>query len=874
MPLNAASGVAVNGAVLAIFTEAMDPATVTNSTFTLKVGTTAIAGTVNYVGVTAVFTPSVNMASGNLYTATISTGVKNLAGNAMTNPYTWSFTSGADMDTTAPTVSSIIPVNAATGIGINSAISVIFSEAMAPLTVNGTTITLTQGTTAVAGTVVYAGVTATFTPATNLGYSKLYAGTVTTGVKDLAGNAMAATYSWNFTTGAAPDNTAPTISSTIPANTATGVTVNSALSAVFSESMNPLTVNTATFILKQGSTFIGGSVIFVGYTATFTPLSALAAGTTYTATITTGSNDLAGNALAENYVWTFTTVGAGGGGGGGPTVDTIAPTVSSIIPTNLATGVGVNSAISAIFSEAMNPLTVTNLTFTLKQGATPVNGTVSYAGVTATFTPLANLFFNTVYTVTITTGVKDLAGNPLAADRVWNFTTGTAPDITAPTVSSTIPADNATGVAVNSTMMATFSEAMQPLTTISFTLNQGATVVLGAVTNAGMTATFTPLANLAFNTVYTATVTTGAKDLAGNALAAAKVWSFTTGAAPDTTAPTVSSTVPADIATGVAVDSAVVATFNEGMQSLTNLSFTLKQGATAVLGAVTNLGLTATFTPDVPLAPNTIYTATITTGAKDLAGNPLAADKVWSFTTAALLPANPTAPVLGESVRFVILASQKVTTTGVTAISNGDIGIIDQARSYYEGFTAGATAGSFTALTNGITYAHDDMPPFTYPAPYASTIAFINQVRTDLGIAYTFLAADPNPGAPTQVCPISLASQTLTRGVYKTASDVTLTGGALHLDAQGDPNSVFIITIGGNLTTGAGGNIVLDNGALAKNVYWRIAGITVIGGGTTFYGNIFSWQQVNLLAGANVTGRLFSVNEQVTLIANTVTKAP
>jgi hypothetical protein len=238
------------------------------------------------------------------------------------------------------------------------------------------------------------------------------------------------------------------------------------------------------------------------------------------------------------------------------------------------------------------------------------------------------------------------------------------------------------------------------------------------------------------------------------------------------------------------------------------------------------------------------------------------------------MPANPTAPVLGATVGFAILASQKVTTTGTTAISNGDIGIMDEARSYYTGFTAGTTPNSFTQLTNGLSYAHDDMPPFTYPPPYASTIAFINQVRTDLGIAYTFLAADPNPGAPTQSCPASLAGLTLTRGVYKTATNVTLAGGNLHLDAQGDPNSVFIISIGGTLTTGAGGNIILENNAQAKNVYFRVAGVTVIGAGTTFYGNVFCWPQINVLAGANITGRLFSVTEQVTLIADTITKAP
>ncbi|MEK6654011.1 MAG: Ig-like domain-containing protein, partial [Thermodesulfobacteriota bacterium] len=360
------------------------------------------------------------------------------------------------------------------------------------------------------------------------------------------------------------------------------------------------------------------------------------------------------------------------------------------------------------------------------------------------------------------------------------------------------------------------------VTTDTFTLTQGATPVAGTVTYAGVTATFRPWGNLAFNTTYTGTLTTGIKDLAGNALASNYTFTFTTfgggggGIPGDTTPPTVSSTIPANAATGVAVNSAMAAVFSEAMQPLTTATFTLMQGATPVSGAVTYAGVTATFTPAVSLAPSTVYTATITIGAKDLAGNALAVDKVWSFTTAATLAANPTAPNLGEAGRFVILASQKVTTTGVTAISNGDVGIEDQARTYYEGFTAGASPGQFVELTNGLSYAHDDMPPFVIPAPYASTIAFINQVRTDLGNAYTFLAADPNPGAPTQVSPTQLGGLTLTRGVYKTASNVLVTTGPLHLDAQGDPNSVFIFSIDGTLTVGApSGAIILDNGALA-----------------------------------------------------------
>jgi hypothetical protein len=246
-----------------------------------------------------------------------------------------------------------------------------------------------------------------------------------------------------------------------------------------------------------------------------------------------------------------------------------------------------------------------------------------------------------------------------------------------------------------------------------------------------------------------------------------------------------------------------------------------------------------------------------------------------TLTVTEPLADNPTPPSMGETARFLSVASQAITTTSGSDLYNGDLAILDQARSYYEGFTVGAIAGEFVELTNGISYAPDDVtPPYVVPEPYASMVAFINQVRTDLGIANSFLAADPNPGAPTQVCPIELGTLTLTRGVYKTAENVTIQTGTLTLDGQGDPDSVWIFSIGGTLSTGApGGSINLINGAQAKNVYWRTAGTTIIGTDTVFQGNVFAWPQVNVLTDAIVTGRLFSVTEQVTLDSNTVTKA-
>ncbi len=100
-------------------------------------------------------------------------------------------------DTTPPTVSSTSPTFNATNVAINTSITATFSEAMAAPTINTATFTLSGGIT---GTVTYSGTTATFTPSSNLAGATTYTATITTGVTDSAGNAMAAPYTWTFTT--------------------------------------------------------------------------------------------------------------------------------------------------------------------------------------------------------------------------------------------------------------------------------------------------------------------------------------------------------------------------------------------------------------------------------------------------------------------------------------------------------------------------------------------------------------------------------------------------------------------------------------------------------------------------------------------------
>jgi len=419
-PAEDETGVPVGNKLTATFTAAMDPATITQATFTLKRGTTAVPGAVSYTGVTAVFTPEDNLVANTGYTATISTGAHDSAGRALANDYSWHFTTGASLDAIPPIVNSTAPLNLATAVATNSSVTANFSESMDPETITKTTFSLKQGTTPIDGNVTYSGVTTVFKPTVNLTPGLLYTATIATGAKDLAGNAMEADKVWRFTTGAGPDVTAPTVTSTVPLDHATAVATNSSVSATFSETMAPLTITAATFTLKQGTTPVSGRVTYSGVTAVFKPTSNLTANTVYTATIAsggTGAKDLQGNALAVDKVWSFTT-------SAGP--DVTAPTITFTVPVHLATGVAVNSSVSATFSEAMNPLTITAATFTLKQGTMGISGTVTYSGVTAVFKPNGNLSPGLLYSATITNLAKDLKGNALAggaAPNPWTFTT-------------------------------------------------------------------------------------------------------------------------------------------------------------------------------------------------------------------------------------------------------------------------------------------------------------------------------------------------------------------------------------------------------------------------------------------------------------------
>jgi hypothetical protein len=287
--------------------------------------------------------------------------------------------------------------------------------------VSNTTFTLTQGTTAVLATVTYNATTqtATLTPSAALATDKPYTLSLTTAIKSASGGPVVAT-SWSFVTGPSP-----TVTTTNPAAGATGVglgtaTARTPLTATFSEPVTGLptvAASTPNFTLKLGTATVASKVAYNATTrvATLTPDAPLVADRTYTLSLTNAVKDTAGNPLTIK-TWTFVT---------GPS-----PTVTARTPAVNATGVRRTANITATFSEAVTGLPVTAAAsgnFTIRRTSTGAAFTsvASYNSTTrgATLNPSGTLLANTQYTVTLSSGIKDTAGN-LLAPVTWTFTTG------------------------------------------------------------------------------------------------------------------------------------------------------------------------------------------------------------------------------------------------------------------------------------------------------------------------------------------------------------------------------------------------------------------------------------------------------------------
>jgi hypothetical protein len=219
---------------------------------------------------------------------------------------------------------------------------------------------------------------------------------------------------------------------------------------------------------------------------------------------------------------------------------------------------------------------------------------------------------------------------------------------------------------------------------------------------------------------------------------------------------------------------------------------------------------------------------------------------VASLVALALLATNALAaqpPVgLGTADSFAVLAGQTVTNTGPTTI-NGDLGVMPG--SAIPGFPPGKVNGAIHA---------------------ADAVAL--QAQSDLTTAFN----DAAGRTPPALLSADLSGLTLTAGVYKAPGALGLTG-ALTLDAQGDPNAVFIFQAASTLITASASHVNMINGAQPCNVFWQVGSSATFGTTSVFVGTVMALTSISLNNGVTLQGRALARNGSVTLINDTITAA-
>jgi methionine-rich copper-binding protein CopC len=673
-PATGATSVAVGTVVTAAFSEPVQPTTV--SVQLTGPGGANVAGATTYDSAsrTATLNPTAALAPNTTYTVRVS-GAKDQAGNTM-DALTWSFTT-ATADTTKPTVTGRTPAAGASGVPVSTTPTATFSEAVQQTSISF--VLRNAGGTVVPSTTSYdaATRTSTLTPNAALAGSTTFTATLG-GAADPSGNVMDQV-TWSFTT-EVPDTTKPTVTGRTPGAGATGVAVSTSPTATFSEAVQQSTV--AFELRGPAGGLIASTTSYeaTSRTMTLNPTATLSPGTTYTVNLS-GAKDASGNTM-DPVTWTFTTLASSYGcpctiwngtetpQRTDPDADPVELGVKFRASTNgfitgiryykpaESTGTHVGSLWSSTGTRLAN-VTFTNETASGWQTATfanPVPVTAGTTYVASYFTPSRYVVTSNYFSTSATTRgpLTALADGTDGGNGVYRYATsaGTFPDqtytgqnywvdvvfsdndTTKPTVTGRTPATGATGVAVGSTVTATFDEAVEAgSVNLELRTTGGALVASTTSYAAGSrTATLTPTAPLAASTTFTVNLS-GARDPAGNVMNAVS-WTFTT-ETPDTTKPTVTSTSPASGATGTPVGSTVTGVFSEAIQEST-ITFELRNAANVVVPAslaYNATSRTATLTPNAALATATTYTARIS-GVRDVSGNTMD-PLTWTFTTAA-----------------------------------------------------------------------------------------------------------------------------------------------------------------------------------------------------------------------------------------------
>jgi uncharacterized repeat protein (TIGR02543 family) len=571
----------------------------------------------------------------------------------------------------------------------------------------------------------------------------------------------------------------------------------------------------------------------------------------------------------------------------------VCPVVVSTDPADKAADIVLNKAISATFNTSMAPSTINAKTFIIKQGATAIAGTITTTnnGTVFTFTPTLPLLPFVTYTGTITAAVTDTLRTAMVSDYSWTFTT--IPQVTltsAPTLG---------GVTEGA---GTFAQAS--VVTVTATPNSGYTFTNwtnnGVIVSTSSSYQFTMAGNKAlvanfkvipvsqFAVVLSSSpIAGGSTDGSGAYNAGTKV---TVTADPNTGYTFVNWTDNGNIASTsssyqftLGGNRKLVANFKAipASQFALILSSSPAAGGTTTGSGAYSAGSSASATATA----NPGYTFTSWSGDATGTNNPLTITMNGNKRVTANFTLNVVIipPILGNAAKFGAFGGNAgVTNQGLnTVINNGSIGTT-AASTLVTGFHDGLTADIYTEtplnkgnVTGGIFTAP--------PAPgTATSFAVASQGLLDATIAYNSISPASKPGG---IDPGAgeLGGLTLAAGVYKAASGTfKITNGDLTLDAKGDPNAVWIFQTAAGLTVGTAGpagarNVVLKNGALAKNVYWYVGSSAVINGagGGIMTGTIISSAGITFSTAGNavqtvLNGRAISLVASVTMVNTTV----
>lgn len=833
-PLAAAASVATNAVPTATFSRAMNPSTFTASSFRLTTGGQAVPATISYDSTTntAKLTPTSALVTGTAYTVTLTTAVAAQDGTPLQSAYSWQFTTGGCPcslfpSTLAPASQGNAVQDGRTGSGpwsyeLGTKIAVTSPEYLLgvrfykdPLETGQHIGRVWSATGTLLGQVTFTNETASgwqqkffatplqLQPGTtyvvsvnaNVTFGTTVSGLLTQvvsgplqsvadGANGVFGSAAGvfptSSYSTSnyFVDAVVSPNIPLTVATQVPAPNATGVSPSAAVSATFSGPIDPTTLTSSTFTLKNSSgQTIAGTVSYVSSAnrAVFTPSATLALNTSYTATLAGSiktSDDT--TSLGTAVTWTFKTA----------TAPPAPPTVTATTPAAGAGGVGLNTTVTATFSKSMDgsSLNSTSVTLRAADGST-VGATVSYddTSQTVTLKPNALLLLSTTYTATISASAQAIDGTPMAAAVSWQFTTAGCPcalfsNVLTPVIGGLPVQDGRTGTGPFSYEFGVRVTVSQPvyLTSLRFYKDpletgshigrvwtaDGTQIAQVAFTNEtasgwqqqtltspiqlqpGVTYVFSVNANAFFGMtggVFASPVTSGALQAASgaNGVFGAAAGTFPTSTynssnyfvdgVVSTTLPfVVSSTSPSAGATGVSTSSSVSVTFLRAADptTLTSSTFTVADaGGNAVSGSVSyNSGSnTATFTPSSALASSTTYTATVAGSVKAADGTSLGSAATWTFTTAAPAPPPP-------SVQSTTPASGATSVSPGTGVSASFSRAMDPATLNQSSFTLAVSGGaqvSGTVSYNGTTNVATFTPsaPLALGTTYTATLA-------------------------------------------------------------------------------------------------------------------------------------------------------